>query len=355
MARGNTVKPSGKMKNWLDAGKTETRVLSAIERHLLARKPSSRSFDTWLHPSEMAKSDWCPRASYYRITGSTLLSTKDMNPSFRLETIFGEGHAIHEKWQRWLGDVGLLAGRWECRDPHCAWSFYATSAKVCERCDMDTPIYREVPVVGEHYNIRGHADGEIKDAKGSAILEIKSVGLGTLRFEQPELIRRHGSDIDAIWKDIRTPFPSHLRQTNIYMALTGIKETLFIYEFKPNQAVKEFATKYSPGIAEPLLDAALDVKYAVKSGNPPSCPKGGCSDCKRYEVAEHSIDADGDNSESTSPNQENGLGVSGSAGGGDAPITETTIDDNGRSTDGVVRPVRSLGRLLERATSASRD
>src|SRR6266699_5548211 len=58
-----------------------------------------------IFPSEMARSEWCPRSTYYRMYG---LPEPSSSYSFGLDNVFAEGNAIHEKWQGWLAKTGHL-------------------------------------------------------------------------------------------------------------------------------------------------------------------------------------------------------------------------------------------------------
>jgi len=64
-----------------------------------------------LHPSELCKTNWCPRSSWYTMTG-----VPKPPEEFRFQTlnIFAEGNAIHNKYQSWLADAGVLCGDWIC-------------------------------------------------------------------------------------------------------------------------------------------------------------------------------------------------------------------------------------------------
>ena len=86
------------LHKFLDAKKTPTRLIGDIERHLLARPAGDRDY-TVLHPSEIIKKDWCKRASYFLLSGHKRIAEK---PNLRLQSIFDEGHAIHDKWQTWF-------------------------------------------------------------------------------------------------------------------------------------------------------------------------------------------------------------------------------------------------------------
>jgi hypothetical protein len=291
------LKPSGRIASLAETKKSKNVLLGDIHRHLLEEhdKPTDRRQDI-IHPSEMAKSDWCPRQTYYRLAGAS--PEKSRNFSAQLETVFEEGHAIHAKWQKWLQQMGRLWGKWRCAE--CGWSETATGGTLhCQNCDARQPLeYREVPVEAEsEFLIAGHEDGAIEDL--NALVEVKSIGNGTVRFDQPELLRQFTVktedgktviDTDGLWKSLRRPFGSHIRQTQIYLRLCKemglpFDKVIFLYEYKATQAHKEFVVKYNPEIAEPLFESALDVKYALKKGKPPPRPefcgvdKKTCKDC----------------------------------------------------------------------------
>ena len=104
----------------------------------------------------------------------------------------------------------------------------------------------------------GKSDGGLMvEGQPFRLLEIKSVGLNTLRFEAPELYERYENNetIDKIWMDIGRPFPSHMRQglLYLYMAIRGSNadvpvptQIVFIYEWKPRQLVKRSSSSPTP-------------------------------------------------------------------------------------------------------------
>jgi hypothetical protein len=232
----------------------------------------------------MSKSDWCPRATYYRIAGVTPTNTEKF--AFQLESIFEEGHLIHAKWQGWLAEMGLLWGTWVCPTNREHPAVTGTAPQTCFECEggygVTVPMkYAEITLDGEEkFLMVGHADGGLPDRR--SLIELKSIGLGTLRLEDPSLLSKYlvetveGRkiyDLDSLWKGLRRPLPSHLRQGNIYLKLCQemglpFDRMVFLYEFKATQAFKEFTVKYTPDIAEPLFETALDIKYALGKGKP---------------------------------------------------------------------------------------
>lgn len=225
------------LKNYKNTLNSRYRVVPVVEDVLIREQLNSTRDTLHLHPSEICKKDWCPRSSWYTIRGYE----KTERPlSFQTLNIFAEGHAIHAKWQKWLMDAGVLE-------------------------------QAEVPISNEEYLLLGHADGIINDKKGKAILEIKSVGAGTIRMEDFEAFST-SSTPDEMWKKVRQPFMTHLRQVNLYMYCTGIHEAVFIYEWKATQEVKEFSVKFQPHLIESILAGCQSVIRGLESGIPPMRP-----------------------------------------------------------------------------------
>ena len=287
------------MSNWLstDYKKALTahgRLLPLVERTLLRENLASQEKrdKEHLHPSEICKKDWCPRASFYKLSG--IPETEESMPFSRLN-IFAEGNAIHDKWQRWLADAGVLHGVWKCNV--CESTRYGSPEPVCFSCGADHPgwrRYREVPIHNEEHMVIGHSDGHIVDKKGEALLEIKSIGVGTLRFDAPEISYALGKgtiNLEGAWSAIKYPFPSHLMQGYLYMFFTGIHTIVFIYECKWNQQVKEFTIHFNHDKIAPVLSGCLEVKRSLERGKQPPRPiwaedssSPGCKKCSYKEV-----------------------------------------------------------------------
>lgn len=219
------------------------RLLAPVERILLEQniKNNEERDSLHLHPSEICKRDWCPRSSWYKIKGYP--APADSYTLQRLN-IFAEGHLIHQKWQNWLKEAGVL-------------------------------VQAEVPIKDEEHHIIGHADGVISDKHGSAVIEIKSIGLGTIRMEDYGLFapyNRKEINADELWNSIKAPFSSHVRQTQLYMHCLGIHDAIILYEWKANQDVKEFAISFQPDIVEQILASCHTVVRALEDNEAPARP-----------------------------------------------------------------------------------
>ena len=74
----------------------------------------------------------------------------------------------------------------------------------------------------------------------------------TLAFEAPRLYQRYldGQSAEDIWFEINRPFPSHMRQGQLYlwMAWPVYERIVFLYEFKPTQQAKEFVVEYNKSL-----------------------------------------------------------------------------------------------------------
>jgi hypothetical protein len=281
MAKPTTI-PSKSLRAFLEANKRETRLVGPLERYLLAKPFDSRRMDI-LHPSDIIKPEFCALAAYHALRGD-YVEVRD-KPGLRLQSIFDEGHTIHAKWQSWIGEMGNLYGRWEYDDGASEWGT-SLGGK-----------YREVPLVSDKHMLAGHADGWVVGLGDDFLIEIKSIGAGTIRMEAPSLISGTDGDLEAAWRAIRQPFRSHLMQGQVYLHLTHLmqeqglleraapEEIVFIYELKANQDYKEFSVMYDPGYVEEKFDLALDIVFGVKNSIPPACnvdPVKGCKRCAPY-------------------------------------------------------------------------
>lgn len=277
-------------------------LLAQMQTHVMkkAALPSDRRQDV-IHPSELCKEDVCPRKIVYRISGTP----KDFDSEVHgigLQTIFQEGHDVHSKFQIWLQEMGVLWGNWRCKG--CDMGYVGLSADLDEVDDTSglgfhrhVWDYREVPIDGmDKYLIYGHGDGAV----GTTIIEVKTIGLGTVRMEEPALISQYTVktvdgksvvDIDSLWKNLSRPLISHRKQAGIYLRLMQeaghpFETITFIYENKSNQQVKQFVTKYEPYLVDPLLDIAKDIKWAVENKRTLPIPTDLTADSKTCRACE---------------------------------------------------------------------
>jgi hypothetical protein len=262
-------------------------------------KPSTRRQDI-IHPSEMAKAGWCPRSTYLRIERCRALADPywkhPESIGVQLLNIFDEGHYIHDKWQRRLWEMGDLGGQWQCQQ--CHGRMNAIAPRGCRICGAEKQfmVYKEIGLQDPEHMIYGHADGGVPRLK--SLIEIKSVGTGTARIEAPEIFKANSSgqsvDLPGLWKDIKEPFPSHIRQGQLYLYIAekmGLDYTqiIFLYESKFNQGAKEFVVKYDYEVVKPLIEYAQQIVLAFDADMPVMCPFGSCKECEIYGAKNDSV------------------------------------------------------------------
>lgn len=270
------------LQKYLDTKKADTRLLGPIERHLMKKAPGDRS-TTVLHPSEMIKADFCHRYSAYLLMGG---KKPQSNPNLRLQNIFDEGHYIHEKWQNRIYEMGNMYGDFKCVS--CRKVTTGLSPRECSHCGVADLKYDEVALVYEPLRIAGHTDGWVKGLGDDFLIEIKSIGEGTLRFEAPDLLRDADHDLKKAWKNIRRPFRGHLLQGQMYLELAkrmfgddAPKEIVFLYELKLDQDYKEFTVKADYDMVDRVFYKAQQINEAVDAGKLPKCnvDPSGCKQC----------------------------------------------------------------------------
>lgn len=293
---GGSVRPGPGLAAYLEASKAQHKLFGDVQKHVLAKAAHSDRRTDCLHPSEMIKTGWCHRAAAYTLMRGPLAPG---STTFTRENIFREGHNTHAKWQKWLQEMGRLAGDWECRA--CARVFWAdetpTECPLCHASELSLD-YAEVPLNAPALLIGGRSDGYCPD--DGCLIEIKTLGLGSLRFETPGVIERHtvhaegrsGVDLARLWRDFVRPLPAAWRQGQLYMYLANHFEDLqvdhmvYIYDFKPSQEAKCFVVAYDEAASEPLIEAAQVIADCVRAGSMPPCNVSysrGCKLCRAYE------------------------------------------------------------------------
>jgi hypothetical protein len=191
---GRQVKPSGPIAHLAAAKKAGGVLLPELKKVALATSGGGHpGGNDHIHPSEMAKADWCPRATYYRLkTGKVF----DDSFSFVLENIFDEGNEIHRKWQNRMRQTGKLWGSWRClicmQWRHQCFAPGPADGGMCYDKIIHHWEYKEVPLEDKDSLIWGHEDGAMCDPTALTVdgymVELKSVGLGTLRIDDQERI-----------------------------------------------------------------------------------------------------------------------------------------------------------------------
>ena len=248
-------------------------LLGPIQRHVLRRAGEDPERDTSvMHVSEVVKSDWCPRNSFYRLS-QVPTTDKPFNRSFRMTNVLTEGSTIHDKYQTWMHEMGVLFGTWRCKD--CVHVFDADRPAFCVACGSPRLQYREVHLRKDDVRLVGHADAGVRlDPDDPFLVEIKSIGLRSLKFDAPRFYERYeqGESLDSIWQDIKRPFPSHLRQGLMYCWMCQLERIVFIYEWKPTQEVKEFVVTFRLSLVESIVEDIEEVNRCLRTNIEPERP-----------------------------------------------------------------------------------
>lgn len=292
--RTNTAKAAQKNTNALGLAellanrKAPTVLLADIRAHVMERAavPDPDRRTDRLHPSDICRSNWCPRANFHRLGGSVAPE----HVTFAREAVFEYGHDAHNRWQRWMTQMRLLEGNWYCAC--CRSVFHAHGPAFCSDCGSPEIRYDEQPLYAPDLLLEGRTDGYIPTR--NCLVEIKTVGEGTIRHADPALLQRHRIetprgvtvDLKGLWDDIHRPFTTHLRQGQLYlhmahqMGLTA-ERMVYIYESKLTQDAKEFTVGYDKSLIAGILDAAHAVRQAYDGiiGAPPCRFPDGCDDC----------------------------------------------------------------------------
>ena len=271
--------------------KDKNKLTTQVSRHLMKEEVSDRRSDC-IHPSEASHEHWCPRSTYYRIAGYEAVQAPR---SLSMEMVFETGHDAHRKWQTWFREMGVLNGDWRCRVCSKVWS--GVSPTSCPRCESGGHLidYAEFPVSNDDYLLAGQSDGDVIRPDGtSTLIEIKTIGTGTVRYDAPSLMAKYsyhhfddsgkirtGVDWQALWNGIKRPFSSHLRQGMIYCFCSGRDEITYIYDPKFITAhPKEFSVKYDRVHIEGILEQCLTVKDGLEKQSPPDRPDWAEKSCR---------------------------------------------------------------------------
>ena len=247
----------------------DNKLVTRVSRHIALRDDSGHH-RTGIYPSELSHGheSKCLRAVHYRLTGAPAVPQP---VSIVSQRIFDIGDEKHEWWQTQFWDMDILKGHFKCM--YCKLYWEDLSPWSCPRCDSgrDFLVYKEVPFKSDIYNVVGRADA---DTTTDGLIEIKTIGVGSIRYEAPHLVNKHGTDWDALWRDIKNPFPSHRRQGALYCYFLDRPEITFIYDPKfVSAAPKEFVVKFDRNIVEDMLLECEEINESVIADKVPARPK----------------------------------------------------------------------------------
>lgn len=301
----------GGLKGFAEARKTKIDLLKDVQTHVVAqdaRSGNDHREKHKIHVSEVVK-DACPRMLFYKISG---VEPTDAAPGawHQLVSIWSAGSAEHEKWQRWLREMGDLWGTWTCLV--CEHSWEALAPDECEKCESGLLRYDEVHLEVEDMFLVGHADGAVP--RLNSLVEIKSFSAGSVRVENPGLVAEHTHkvegrsviDQDSLWKSVKRPLKSHLVQGLFYLWMCRemgmpYDKIIYIYENKTTQATKAFEVKLTERLLTKYLDVLTEVVDAAKAGEAPERPSLYAADAKPCSTCLFRTECWGENDDQSAP------------------------------------------------------
>ena len=296
----------GDLSEYLKSTRKVSRVSAEVEKYLAARPADLSRRQDVLHPSEVTKSDACIREAWWRIKRARegILPPED-RPGLRLQTIFDVGHAAHARWQRYLGLTGVMYGYWKC--PGCGNVVgprtYPGDGS-CDQCERPgEQVYEEIAMDWGLFS--GHTDGWMIWPDKDQLLEVKTIGPGTIRSLDLPLFLDNDGDAEKAFNAIRRPLKDHRRQATVYLRLLHLmweegrlerkppEEINFLYELKSNGAVKELIMGYQPELVDDVFWFEEDLEGFLKDDEEPACDHpskayGGsaCKKCHKYDETE---------------------------------------------------------------------
>jgi hypothetical protein len=278
------MKPTGALKAYLNA-KDGTRVISSVERYLLIRPQDTSRNQLVFHPSHIASDKWCEREQYFLLIGKP---KKHRPEGLKTSLTFAVGHEAHARWQNWFKEMGALWGTYFCNDCRTTFNGLPKDHKI----DPKHLEYNEFKLSYPPLRIAGSCDGILLNFGDPLLLELKTIGAGSIRWYNRQLWEACNRDFETAWKDIKQPFEAHVMQAQIYMKLAELmeleyapKQALILYEAKGIHEVKEFVVNKSEFGLTSIFDRVKKVLSAVEAKVPPTCNINGivgCPDCNYY-------------------------------------------------------------------------
>ena len=255
-----------------------------VDKYLFEKARSNPRDNAHFHPSSW---DDCKRKiayQYYESQGYITIADEALKINSQLERIFDNGHSVHARWQEYLFHAapGALCGKWRCSFTKCG-VLYGSESKLgipkppeCTVCGNKNLIYEEVGFSDEETMWSGHVDAIVNVKKWNEYLvgefsgedEFIAVGVFSHLSDEDSLaICDYKSMNPFDFKKLEQPKSDHITQIQIYMYLSGLKCSKFIYEDKSNQAVKEFLVERDDNLLRVKVEEAKRLKHIVLHTN----------------------------------------------------------------------------------------
>jgi|TARA_Y100000310_G_scaffold344276_1_gene456157 hypothetical protein len=281
--------------------KDVTSILGIVDTYIRWRQVEDQDKRSYAHyhPSEFGKC--LRRAQYKHYADLGLIESEPQAFDSQKLRLFGKGHNMHARWQRYFTGAGVLRGVWQCSNWQCRKEYGRE-----ERLGVFKPEKCECGCGHFHYN-EVHVSDETLNFKGNADLILDFSNLDAKRFSGVRVAfnKDHLPDGPVV-ADMKTsnqnqfrdrvkgsgPHPEYIIQLLIYIHILDCEYGLIIYENKNNsdvacfkierdekkfELIKEQVTKLNQMVAEkylppprPLTKADYECKYCEFS---PLCHK----------------------------------------------------------------------------------
>lgn len=280
---------------------------------------NDRSYEHY-HPSEWGKCLRMQQYKHYAHLGLIEVAYKELDS--KTLRLFDKGHWMHERWVKYFDSIGILRGRWRCKNVLC-WLFddngkldtnkipietiyeenksrvYGTNELYgifkpdkCI-CGCEEFSYLEMPVVAKELNIKGSAD---------VILDCSTLDIEKFRGVRstfdPKFLPMNGSKIVGDMKSIgqsawdfqlmkKGAHKSYLIQLTVYAYILDCEYGVLMYENKNNSTLKWYKVEKNDKWWEVIQWQARTMQDMTSSKQlPPPRPKDKSSyDCKSCEFS----------------------------------------------------------------------
>jgi hypothetical protein len=265
-----------------------------------------RSYNHY-HPSEMGKCLRTQQYKHYAQLGYIDVEFKELES--KILRLFDKGHNMHERWSRYFTEIGILRGRWKCKNAGCLLFDKKGNMKKnvaqqekkdiikynktriygmdhtlgdfrpekCE-CGFNSFEYIETPVVDKEINMKGQAD-LILDCTDFDINKFSVRTTFDPKF-LPSANQKIVADMKSIgsgqWKrqlEAKGPHKPYIIQLMIYIYILGCDYGLLIYENKDNSEMKWYKVEKNDSWWETInKQAKMMIDMAASKKLPPPRP-----------------------------------------------------------------------------------
>lgn len=237
--------------------KSNSIVIPVIEQQVLFSNYRER--ENWdykvLHPSQICKKDFCPRAWVLGIDYDVNSQEK-----FNVDTLlkFAVGTTLHEMVQDILGKSGVLFGYWKCnkfcKKAPCTYFGFMPNKdwEVANKCKIAPKWkFQELPVIDEELCISGKTDGLLVHDYSKYVFEFKTMNTDQFMsllepledhrrqaFWYLDILQRNNAKLIAEYtKMLNAGYDVSKELEVIKMPYRGV---IFLYMDKNTQKMREF-------------------------------------------------------------------------------------------------------------------